>query len=296
MAQRSRGRRYTAEKLGLLDTPETPGTGRKGKLPSDGAIFSRVVRKIFRIVFRIVLTFFIGSIALVLLYRFVDPPLTPLMMIRPLEGLGSGELVGVSKEWIDIDEVDTDLLKSVIASEDARFFEHGGIDWKAVEAAQEYNEKHKGEKVRGASTITMQCARNIFLWQDRNYIRKGLEAYFTYLIEFFWGKERILEVYINMIEWGDGIYGVEAAAQAYFGTSARTLTPQQAALLVAVLPNPRKWNPATPTGYINKRASTIRARARAATLDPIFGEEKKKKTEQPEKKESGKRRKGEAGK
>lgn len=283
MAQRSRGRRATAEKLGLLNE-EGNEKGRRGKLPSDGAIFSRVVRRIFRIAFRIVLTFFIGSVALVLLYRFVDPPLTPLMMIRPIEGLGSGQLVGVSKEWIDIDEVDRDLLTSVIASEDARFFEHGGIDWKAVEAAQAYNEKHKGEKVRGASTITMQCARNIFLWQDRNYIRKGLEAYFTYLIEFLWGKERILEIYINMIEWGDGIYGVEGAAQAYFNTSARTLTPQQAALLVAVLPNPRRWSPAKPTGYINKRASTIRARARAVRLDPIFGKETERKKKNDKKK------------
>lgn len=275
MAQRSRGRRATAGKLGLLE--EEKGSGRKGrqKLPSDGAIVGRLLRRMFGILFRIVLTFFAGSIALVVIYRFVDPPLTPLMIIRPIEGIGGGKLVGVSKEWIDIDEVDRDLLKSVIAAEDARFFEHGGIDWKAVEAARKYNEKHKGEKVRGASTITMQCARNVFLWQDRNYLRKALEAYFTYLIEFVWGKERILEVYVNAIEWGDGTYGVEAAAQRYFNTSARKLTPRQAALLVAVLPNPRKWSPAEPTGYINKRASTITSRARAVKLDALAATEEK---------------------
>ncbi len=227
MAQRSRGRRATAEKLGLLDDTEAAnGKRRSGKkLPSDGAIVGRLLRKIVRILFRVAVTFFIGSVALVLLYRFVDPPLTPLMMIRPIEGVGNGRFVWIKKNWIDIDDVDPDLLKSVIGSEDARFFTHSGIDWKAVESAREYNEKHKGKKMRGASTITMQCARNVFLWQDRNYIRKALEAYFTYLIEFLWGKKRILEIYINIIEWGDGLYGVDAAAEEYFGTSAAKLTP-----------------------------------------------------------------------
>ena len=276
MAQRSgkrgsRGRRATAEQLGLLGENET---GR-GKLPSDGAILGRMVRKIFRFLFRIAATFIIGSITLTLLYRFIDPPLTPLMLIRPLEALGNGKVVGVSKEWLDIDEVDPDLLKSIIAAEDARFFDHSGIDWKAVEAARKYNEKHKGEKVRGASTITMQCARNVFLWQGRNYLRKGLETWFTYLIEFFWGKERILEIYVNMIEWGDGVYGAEAAAQEYFGKSARELTPRQAALLAAVLPNPRRWSPAEPTPYINKRVASITKGARIVRLDPLKEEEKK---------------------
>ena len=288
MAQRSRGRRATAEKLGLLDNnEESNGKRRAGKkLPSDGAIFGRLVRKLFRILFRVAATFFIGSVALVLLYRFIDPPLTPLMLIRPIEALGDGRFVWINKNWIDIDDVDPDLLKSVIASEDARFFQHGGIDWKAVDAARKYNEKHKGEKLRGASTITMQCARNVFLWQDRNYIRKALEAYFTYLIELIWGKKRILEVYINVIEWGHGTYGVDAAAQQYFGTSAETLTPQQAALLTAVLPNPRRWSPAEPTEYINKKAKIIRERAKAAKLDAL----RKKESKETEKEKSGKKK------
>lgn len=272
MAQRTRGRRATAEKLGLLEDSE--GKRRSGrKLPSDGAIVSRLFRRLFRIVLRVAATFFIGSIALVLLYRFVDPPVTPLMLIRPIEALSDGRLMWLDKEWIDIDDVDDDLLQSVIASEDARFFKHGGIDWEAVEAARKYNEKHAGEKMRGASTITMQCARNVFLWQDRNYIRKALEAYFTYLIEFLWGKKRILEIYVNVIEWGDGIYGVDAAAQHYFNTSASKLSAQQAALLVAVLPNPRRWSPAEPTEYIRKRAATIRKRAPVSKLDAIRKEE-----------------------
>ena len=278
MAKRSSGRRATAEQLGLLDSSE--GSRRSGKkLPSDRAILGRLVHKLFRILFRIAATFFIGSIALVILYRFVDPPLTPLMIIRTVEGIGEGRFVWVDKNWIAIDDMDPDLLKSVIASEDARFFKHSGVDWKAVEAAQKYNEKHQGKKMRGASTITMQCARNVFLWQDRNYIRKALEAYFTYLIEFFWGKKRILEVYLNIIEWGDGTYGADAAAQRYFGTSAADLTPKQAALMTAVLPNPRRWSPSEPTDYINKRAATIRKRAPVSKLDPLFEKGKKKATE-----------------
>ena len=292
MAQRSskrgsRGRKATAEHLGMLAEGE-PGKGGR-KLPSDRAILGRLFRKIFRILFRVAATFVIGSITLTLIYRFVDPPITPLMLIRPLEGLGSGKVVGVSKEWISIDEVDPDLLKSIIAAEDARFFDHGGIDWKDVEAAQKYNEKHKGEKVRGASTITMQCARNVFLWQGRNYLRKGLETWFTYLIEFLWGKKRILEVYINMIEWGDGIYGVEAAAQEYFSVSARELTPRQAALLAAVLPNPRRWSPAEPTPYITKRATTITKGARVVRITPLKGE-KEPEPSPKETKESGKKK------
>ena len=139
--RRSKGRRATAEQLGLLENPDV-GKGR-GKLPSDRAILMRILRKLFRIALplRVAATFIIGSIALTLLYRFVDPPLTPLMLIRPLEGLGDGRFVGVSKAWISIDDVDPDLLKSVIAAEDARFFDHGGVDWKAVEAARKYNEK-----------------------------------------------------------------------------------------------------------------------------------------------------------
>ena len=267
--KRSRGRKATAAQLGMLGE----GERGRGRLPSDGAILGRILGKIFRIALRITATFILGSVALTLLYRFIDPPITPLMLIRPLEGIGSGRVIGVDKEWIDIDEVDPDLLKSVIAAEDARFFTHGGVDWEAVEAARKYNEKHKGEKVRGASTITMQCARNVFLWQGRNYLRKGLETWFTYLIEFLWGKERILEVYINVIEWGDGIYGVEAAAQEYFGTSARELTPRQAALLTAVLPNPRRWSPAEPTPYINTRVASITKGARVVRIDPLKEEE-----------------------
>ena len=260
--RRTRGRRASAEELGLLEQ------GRRGKLPSDRTILSRIIKRAARLLLRVAATFVIGSVTLVILYRFIDPPVTPLMLIRPLEGLGEGRFIGVSKEWISYEDIDPVLLKSVIAAEDARFFDHGGIDWEAVESAREYNARHAGEKVRGASTITMQCARNVFLWQGRNYLRKVLEAWFTYLIEFLWGKERILEIYVNVIEWGDGLYGVDQAAEVYFDRSAASLTPQQAALLAAVLPNPRRWSPAEPTDYINKRVASIRAGARIVKLEP----------------------------
>lgn len=276
MARRTRGRRATAERLGLIDDRSRGRAGKRPPLPSDGAIVVRLFRRIVRILLRIAATFLIGSIALVLIYRFVDPPITPLMIIRPLEGAAGGTVVGVEKEWVDLDEIDPDLVASVIAAEDARFFTHGGVDWEAVEEARVYNEKNKGKKMRGASTITMQCARNVFLWQGRNYLRKGLEVYFTYLIELAWGKERILEVYLNAIEWGDGIYGAEAAAQANFATSARELSPRQAALMAAVLPNPRRWSPAKPTGYINQKVGRIMKGARVVSIEMRkgVGEEK----------------------
>ncbi len=227
--------------------------------------------RLMRWIIRAVVTLLLGSVALTLLYRFVDPPMTLLMVLRPIQdAVAGGTPVGVHKRWIPIDKVDPDLLRSVIASEDGRFFSHHGIDWEAVHEAQQYNERNAGKRpVRGASTISMQTARNVFLWQGRNWVRKGLEAYFTYLIEFLWGKRRILEVYVNVIEWGDGIYGVEAASQHYFGTSASKLTPRQAALLAVVLPNPREWNPLHPSSFVSSRAGTIVARARSVDLSEI---------------------------
>jgi monofunctional biosynthetic peptidoglycan transglycosylase len=295
MAKSTRGRRAVAEQLGLLDEQQSEGSHHssehrgshaapsrsqhnKGesrpkrkarKLPSDGALLGTMIKRIFRWIVRLIGLFLVGSIALVILYRFIDPPITPLMLIRMAEGVGSAEAVGIDREWINIDDISPALLRSVIAAEDGRFFSHNGIDWKAVEEAQRRNERSNGKKLYGASTITMQCARNVFLWQGRNYIRKGLEVYFTYLMEFLWGKERILEVYVNVIEWGDGIYGAEAASQHYFNISASQLNARQAALLAAVLPNPRKWSPAQPTKYISGRASRVMKRAGGIGLGPL---------------------------
>lgn len=230
------------------------------------------MRRIFNWIVRLTVGFVIASAGLTAIYRVVDPPMTPLMLIRPIEGAFSGTgTPGIDKQWVPIENIDEDILRSVIAAEDARFLSHGGIDWDAVREAQEYNERNAGKKpMRGASTISMQTARNVFLWQGRNWVRKGLEAYFTYLIEVIWGKRRVLEVYLNVIEWGDGIYGIDAAAAHYFGTTAAELTPRQAGLLAAILPNPRRWNAAKPTGYIQSRASKIQAGARVVSLSPLM--------------------------
>ncbi len=213
--------------------------------------------------------FVVLSVGAVLLGRVVDPPLTPLMMLRVLEGAVHGRWVGIDRTRVPLDDVSPALLRAVIASEDAKFFEHNGVDWDAVERARTWNDRHDGRRLRGASTITMQCARSVFLWPGRTWIRKGLEIWFATLMEALWGKRRILEAYVNLVEWGDGIYGAEAAAQAYFGRSVADVDARQAALLAAMLPNPRRWNPAAPTPYLRARASTIARRAAAVRLDPL---------------------------
>lgn len=222
--------------------------------------------KIIKFILWSIAAFFAFSILTVVVYRFVPPPITPLMVIRMLEGGIEGRWVGIEKDWVSYDEISPNLFRAVTSAEDGRFMRHNGIDWKAVEAAKKYNEAKKGKKLRGASTISMQTAKNTFLWHGRNYVRKGLEAYFTYLIEYIWGKKRILEVYVNVIEWGDGVYGAEAASQKYFGKSASALSKREAALLAAVLPNPRRWAPNVPTKYINRRVRFIQGRMNSMPL------------------------------
>jgi monofunctional biosynthetic peptidoglycan transglycosylase len=146
---------------------------------------------------------------------------------------------------------------AVIASEDQNFEDHFGFDLAAIKKAEAYNEKHKGKKLKGASTISQQTAKNVFLWQSRSWVRKGFEVYFTFLIEIFWSKQRIMEVYLNVIEMGDGIYGAEACSQEFFHKPSKKLSVQQAALIAAVLPNPRKWSVTKPTPYILHRQQRI---------------------------------------
>ncbi len=204
--------------------------------------------------------FIVFSLTTVLAYKFINPPVTPHMIIRVIEGLLEGDPVWISKDWADYDDISSSVFRAFVAAEDARFMSHEGIDWKAVEASKKYNEIHKGKKKRGASTITMQTAKNTFLPHSRNYVRKAVEVYFTYLIEFFWGKKRILEIYANIVEMGPGLYGVEAASQKFFHKSANDLTKREAALLASVLPNPRRWSPDKPTKYINRRVNMIMGR------------------------------------
>lgn len=234
-----------------------------------------MVKKLFVWVVRIGAGFLVLSVVMVAVTRFVPVLLTPLMVIRLIEGGLEGKWVGIEKSWVSIDAMSPAVQRAVIASEDARFLTHTGIDWDAVQEAQQRNErterlaaqgKIKRKRLYGASTITMQTAKNAFLFPSRTYLRKAFEAYFTYLIEFIWGKRRILEVYLNVIEMGSGVYGVEAASQRYFGKSAGQLSAREAALIAAVLPNPRKWSPAKPSGYIQRKASTIQARMAGVAL------------------------------
>lgn len=216
-----------------------------------GNIFLRLLR----LAWKAVILFFVSTILVAILYRFVPPPVTPLMMIRVVEQLSAGEKPKLEKEWVPLWKISPNMPLAVIASEDNRFTSHYGVDFKAIEKAQKLNKK--GRKLRGASTITQQTAKNVFLWPARTYIRKGLELYFTGLIEVFWGKKRIMEVYLNVIEMGDGIYGVEAASQQYFGKPASDLKRSEAAAIAAVLPNPRKWRPDKPTSYISRKKQWI---------------------------------------
>ncbi|MDD2529722.1 MAG: monofunctional biosynthetic peptidoglycan transglycosylase [Bacteroidales bacterium] len=217
---------------------------------------NNLFRKFWRAIWITIIFLFVVSVLLTIAYRFINPPITILMIQRSIkQTLSSQEDVRIKKEWVEIDEISPNMILAVVASEDNLFLKHNGFDKKAIEQAIEYNKL--GKKVRGASTISQQTAKNVFLWSGRNWVRKGLEAYYTFLLELFWSKERIMEVYLNVIEFGDGIYGVEAASKYYFNKSAKELTKRESALLASVLPSPLKRNPAKPTPWLNKRALQV---------------------------------------
>ncbi len=202
-----------------------------------------------------ILLFFVTSLGFVLLYRFVPVPVTPLMVLRSAESLFDEKFVGIENDWVPIEEIAPSVQKAILKAEDYRFFEHNGFDYEAIQKAMKYNQTHKRKK--GASTVSQQTAKNVFLWPSRSWIRKGFEAYFTVLIEAVWPKERIMEVYLNVIELGHGVYGVEAAAQKFFKRSAKNLNPYQASLIAAVLPNPRKFRIDRPSIYVLARQRRI---------------------------------------
>jgi len=204
---------------------------------------------------RAIFWFLALSLIWVLIYRFVNPPFTYLMLQRAIERKIDGKDLKIDKSWMRIEDISTNLKKAAIAGEDVNFLNHRGFDFKAMETA--FVKNNKGKKIRGGSTISQQTAKNVFLWPGRSYIRKAFEAYFTVLIELLWGKERILEVYLNVIEMGDGIYGAEAAVQNYWGKSADSMSNSQAALLVAVLPNPLRWNPSRPSRFVYYKQGLI---------------------------------------
>lgn len=189
--------------------------------------------------------------------RVVNPPYTPMMAQRWLEARLEGETPApIRQSWLDLKDVPRDFLHFVWAAEDQRFYQHAGIDWKEVELAME-EARRTGKPPRGASTITMQCARTVFLWQGRSWIRKGGETYFTWLMELFLGKDRILELYVNFIELGDGIYGIDAAARELFGKPPGKLSRRELATLAALLPNPLGWSATDPSPRLIRRTKKI---------------------------------------
>ncbi len=214
-----------------------------------------VFKLIQKILQRIVLFFFGSTILAVLIYRFIPVPVTPLMIIRCGQQVARGETIRLKHHWINLDEMSEYLPVAVMASEDQRFLDHHGFDFTEIQNAME--ERRSGKRIRGGSTISQQTAKNVFLWPESSWLRKGLEVYFTGLIELCWSKERIMEVYLNSIEMGDGIYGAEAVAQQHFGRTASRLTRANCALIAATLPNPLKYNSRQPSRYMLRRQTAI---------------------------------------
>jgi len=201
------------------------------------------------------LWFFGLSIFSVVVFKWVPIPFTPLMIIRVIENKIDGKEAVFSRDWEPLDNISSNLQKAVIASEDGNFLKHSGFDFAAMQKA--FKNNNKGKKLKGGSTISQQTAKNVFLWQGRSYVRKGLEAYFTVLIEIIWGKERIMEVYLNSIEMGNGIYGAQAAAKHWYSKDASNLTAREAAGIAAILPSPRKFKASNSSSYINRRKDKI---------------------------------------
>lgn len=215
--------------------------------------------------------FFVSTISVTILYRYLPVYATPLMFIRTAQQIKDGESPRWHHDWTPLDEMSKSMPVAVMASEDQRFLIHHGFDFEAIQKAAERNKTSK--KKFGASTISQQTAKNVFLWPGRSWVRKGFEVYFTGLIELFWSKHRIMEVYLNSIEMGDGIYGVSAVAEYHFGKSAADLSRSDCALIAATLPNPRKFSSASPSAYMRKRQSQIGQQMKFIPLFPREGEE-----------------------
>lgn len=223
-----------------------------------------MLRKIYGFFLRLVMWFVVISVFLVVLFRFLPVPFTPLMLSRCIEYSGD-ESVDMSHDWVSLDEISPNLQKAVIASEDDTFLTHSGFNFDAMQKA--YKGNQKGKRIKGGSTISQQTAKNIFLWQGRSYVRKAFEAYFTVLIELLWSKERIMEVYLNSIEMGKGVFGAQAAAQHWYKKDASALTKRQAAGIAAILPNPIKYRATKSSSYINRKQRKIVKLMRYVKLD-----------------------------
>ena len=219
----------------------------KSKSSAKRPWYKRLIRSLFMFAFRLILL----SISIVVLYRFVPVPVTILQLSRCVEHFDEEKPIRLKKDWVSLDEISNKLQLAVVCSEDQKFLNHNGFDVEAIEKAIEHNSK--GKRVRGGSTISQQTAKNVFLWQGRTWVRKGLEVYFTALVEVVWSKKRIMEVYLNVIEMGDGIYGAEMASQVCFKKSASGLTTKEAALLASILPNPRIYSATNPSSFVRGR-------------------------------------------
>jgi len=214
-----------------------------------------MLRKILRILYKMMLWFIVLSVFSVMVFRFVPVPFTPLMITRAFEQKAKGVAMHSSHDWVPIKKISPNLQKAVIASEDDLFLTHHGFNFGAMYKA--YKNNSKGRRIKGGSTISQQTAKNVFLWQGRSYVRKVFEAYFTVLIELLWSKERIMEVYLNSIEMGDGVYGAQAATQHWYHKDAASLTRREAAGIAAILPNPLRFKPVHSSAYTERRKGRI---------------------------------------
>ncbi len=215
----------------------------------------KMIKRFFKFIIKIVFWLVVFSIAIVILYKWVPVPITPLMLIRNVEQIQNNKKIILKHDWVPIEEISKNLQIAVICSEDQNFLAHNGFDMDAIEKAIDHNKK--GKRIRGASSISQQTAKNVFLWPQRSWLRKGLEVYFTFLIELFWSKERIMEVYLNSIEMGNGIYGVEEASKYWFKKPAIKLNRNEAAAIAAILPNPLRFKANPASNYIQGRKNWI---------------------------------------
>jgi len=214
-----------------------------------------MTKRILKYIFKICFGLFIASIALVIVFKWLPVPVTPLMVIRSFQKPEGSTNSYWKHDWVPLKEISPNLQLAVICSEDQNFLKHNGFDVKAIEKAYENNKK--GKRIKGASSISQQTAKNVFLWPQRSWLRKGLETYFTFLIEFFWSKERIMEVYLNSIEMGPGVYGAEAASQYWFNTKAKNLNKDQASAIAAILPSPLRYKAKPASKFIQGRKNWI---------------------------------------
>ncbi len=233
-----------------------------------------IINTVKRILKWIVVAFFASTILSVIALRFIPVYFTPLMFIRMVEQVKEGRELKLSHHWVPLERMSPSMPVAVMGSEDANFLKHHGFDFKAIQNAVKRNREHPEKNKLGASTISQQTAKNVFLWPGRSWLRKGLEFYFTSLIELFWSKQRIMEVYLNSIEMGEGIYGVEAVAQEHFGIPAETMSREQCALVAATLPNPRRFSSKHPSAYMQKRQRQILLNMKYVKAFPQRGQDK----------------------